>query len=75
MGDKVRTFVDLWVQSHIRAEGYQAKRDTRLAKALVCKCLEMAKTEGISANDIEAAEFADCEQRFQSVVSAEFKVS
>ena len=29
-----------------------------LAKALVCKCLEMAKTEGISANDIEA-EFGD----------------
>ena len=58
MGDKVRTFVDLWVQSHIHAEGYQAKGGTRLAKALVCKCLEMAKTEGISANDIEA-EFGD----------------
>ncbi|OPH83313.1 DUF768 domain-containing protein [Nitrobacter vulgaris] len=58
LGDKVRTFVDLWVQSHIHAEGYQAKGDTRLAKALVCKCLEMAKTEGISANDIEA-EFGD----------------
>jgi hypothetical protein len=58
LGDKVRTFVDFWIQSHIRAEGYQAKRDTRLAKALVRKCVEMAQTEGISASDIEA-EFGD----------------
>ncbi|WP_412772386.1 DUF768 domain-containing protein [Nitrobacter sp.] len=58
MGDKVRTFVDFWVQSHIRAEGYQPKGDTRLAKALVRKCVEMAQTEGISASDIEA-EFGD----------------
>jgi hypothetical protein len=58
LGDKVRTFVDFWVQSHIRAEGYQAKGDTRLAKALVRKCVEMAQTDGISASDIEA-EFGD----------------
>jgi hypothetical protein len=58
LGDKVRTFVDFWVQSHIRAEGYQPKGDTRLAKALVRKCVEMAQTEGISASDIEA-EFGD----------------
>jgi hypothetical protein len=58
LGDKVRTFVDFWIQSHIRAEGYQAKKDTRLAKGLVCKCVEMAQMEGISASDIEA-EFGD----------------
>ena len=58
MDDKVRTFVDLWIQSHIRAEGYQAKGDTRLAKALARKCVEMAQTEGISASDIDA-EFGD----------------
>lgn len=58
MGDKVRTFVDFWIQSHIRAEGYQTKGDTRLAKALVRKCVEMAQTEGISAKDIDA-EFGD----------------
>jgi hypothetical protein len=58
LDDKVRTFVDLWIQSHIRAEGYQAKGDTRLAKALARKCVEMAQTDGISAGDIEA-EFGD----------------
>jgi hypothetical protein len=58
LGDKVRTFVDFWIQSHIRAEGYQTKGDTRLAKALVRKCVEMAQTEGISAKDIDA-EFGD----------------
>ena len=58
LDDKVRTFVDLWVQSHIRAEGYQAKGNTRLARALARKCVEMAQTEGISAGDIEA-EFGD----------------
>lgn len=58
LGDKVRTFVDFWIQSHIRAEGYQAKGDTRLASALARKCVEMAQTEGISASDIEA-EFGD----------------
>jgi hypothetical protein len=58
LDDKVRTFVDFWIQCHIRAEGYQAKGDTRLAKALARKCVEMAQTEGISAGDIEA-EFGD----------------
>jgi|SRR5690348_12025159 hypothetical protein len=58
LGDKVRTFVDFWVQSHVRAEGYQPKGDTRLAYALVRKCVEMAQTEGISASDIES-EFGD----------------
>jgi hypothetical protein len=45
LGDKVRTFVDFWIQSHIRAEGYQAEGDTRLAGALARKCVEMAQTE------------------------------
>ena len=54
LGDKVRTFVDFWIQSHIRAEGYQAKGDTRPARALARKCVEMAQTEGISASDIDA---------------------
>ncbi len=58
LGDKVRTFVDFWIQSHIRAEGYQAKGNTRLARALARKCVEMAQTDGISAGDIEA-EFGD----------------
>ena len=58
LGDKVRTFVDFWIQSHIRAEGYQAKGDTRPARALARKCVEMAQTDGISAGDIEA-EFGD----------------
>ena len=58
LGDKVRTFVDFWIQSHIRAEGYRAKGDTRPARALARKCVEMAQTDGISAGDIEA-EFGD----------------
>jgi len=58
LGDKVRTFVDFWIQSHIRAEGYQAEGDTRLAGALARKCVEMAQTDGLSASDIDA-EFGD----------------
>src|SRR6476661_2596159 len=54
LSNNVRPFVDLWVQSHIRAEGYQAKGDTRLARALARKCVQVAQTVGISAKDIEA---------------------
>lgn len=58
MTDHVRIFVDLWIQSHVRAEGYQLKGDTRLAQELARKCVEMAQADGISASDIEA-EFGD----------------
>jgi len=58
LSDKTRIFVDFWVQSHVRAEGYQSKGDIRLAQELARKCVEMAQTDGISANDIEA-EFGD----------------
>jgi hypothetical protein len=58
MSDKIRTFVDCWIQSHVHAEGYQLKGDKRLAKLLASKCVEMAKSEGISASDIDA-EFGD----------------
>jgi len=54
LSNNVRTFVDFWFQSHIRAEGYEARGDTRLARALARKCVEVAQTEGISAKDIEA---------------------
>lgn len=58
LSDKVRTFVDFWIQSHVRAEGYRSKGDTGTAKALARKCVEMAQTEGISVSDIYA-EFGD----------------
>lgn len=51
-------FVDLWIQAHVCAEGYQSKDDSGLAQDLARKCVEMAQTEGISASDIEA-EFGD----------------
>lgn len=58
MRDKVRTFVDFWIQSHVHAGGYQLKGDTQLAKLLACRCVERAKSEGIPASDI-GAEFGD----------------
>jgi hypothetical protein len=58
MRDKVRTFVDFWIQSHVHASGYQSKVDTKLASLLASRCIEMAKSEGISTSDIDA-EFGD----------------
>jgi|KBSSwiStaDraftv2_1062776.scaffolds.fasta_scaffold07037_2 20S proteasome alpha/beta subunit len=55
MSERGQNFIDQWIENNIFAEGYAPEGDDTEARQLAERCLEAAKEEGVSKNEIEEA--------------------